>query len=220
MGAAMTSVTAVLLSWRRKANMPRIIDALRSQTVDVEVWLINNDGHESFGADRVIAIPWNAGEWARYVFAGRITTEYGMFQDDDFMLGDPHYLEDAIMLHESMCPDHILGIAGRGLQTSSPYYAPDIIRQNAYAAILKGHFQLFKSDIVRRVRIPRHPSASDIYWSLDSGGGEARHYVSKELSERLVTLERHGVGYEFRPGHNKERNEVCAAWLQEAAIRA
>jgi hypothetical protein len=60
-------VTAVLLSWKRKENMPLIIDALRKQTTPVEVWVINNDGSEDFGADRLISIPWNAGEWARYV---------------------------------------------------------------------------------------------------------------------------------------------------------
>lgn len=209
----MTRVTAVLLSHQRKANMPMIIDALRSQTVPVEIWLINNSGTESFGADRLVSIPWNAGEWARYVFAGRVETEYAMFQDDDFMLGDGCFLEDAIAAHGDKCPDDILGVAGRGLQSSPPYYYPDI--KDGYAAILKGHFQLFKPGIVRRAGIPRHPSASDIYWSLDTGNGAAAHYVSRALAGRLETLNRYGVGYEFRPGHYREREQVCQSWLQE-----
>ena len=195
--------------------MPKIIEALRAQTVPVEVWLINNNGFEDFGADRLIAIPWNAGEWARYVVAGRIETEYGMFQDDDFMLGDKYYIEDALAIHAEKCPDNILGVAGRGLQQTSPHYWPDIVDQDGYAAILKGHFQLFKAEIVRRARIPQHPSASDIYWSLDIGGGEWMHYVSQELSSRLDTLDRYGVGYELRPGHIAERDEVCAEWIGE-----
>ncbi len=210
-------ITAVLLSWKRKANIPKIIEAIRDQTVPVEIWLINNDGLDDFGADKLIAIPWNAGEWARYVIAGRVKTTYTMFQDDDFLLGDKHFLEDAVDIHSDKCPDHILGVSGRGMQTEYPQYWPDIVDQDGYAHILKVHFQLFRSDIVRRVRIPRHPSASDIYWSLDAGNGQAVHYVCQKLSRRLDTLDRYGVGYEFRPGHMPERHAVCKAWQEERA---
>lgn len=207
-------VTAILLSWKRVANMRPIVDALRSQTVPVEIWTINNGADDiDLADDRYIHIPWNAGEWARYVFAGRAETEYVMFQDDDFMLGDETFLEDAIRLHKEKCPEHIIGVAGRGLQTSPPYYHPDIVNRSGRAAIIKGHFQLFKPEICHRVRIPRHPSASDIYWSLDAGNGHHRHWVSKTLAGRLVTLDRQGVGYEFRPEHYAERELVCATWL-------
>ena len=208
-------ITAVLLSWKRKQNMEKIISALRRQTVAPEIWLINNDDFEDYGADRLIAMPWNAGEWARYVIAGRVETEYCMFQDDDFMLGDDHYLEDSLTIHTEKCPDALLGVAGRGLQESYPYYWPDIVDRSGYTHILKGHFQLFKSDIVRRARIPRHSSASDIYWSLDLSRGRAEHYVSQVLSRRLDTLNRFGIGYEFRQEHMDERNAVCLEWIQE-----
>ena len=213
-------ITAVLLSWKRKLNMPLIIEALRGQSVPVDIWLINNAGYEDFGADRLIAMPWNAGEWARYVMVGRVETYYCMFQDDDFMLGDKHFLEDALELLADKCPDHLLGVAGRGLQPEPPHYRPDIVDRDGYANILKGHFQLFQTDIVRRARIPQHPSASDIYWSLDIGAGMPAHYVSQELSRRLDTLDRFGVGYEFRAGHTAEREAVCADWLEERRVYA
>ena len=208
-------ITAVLLSWKRKANMPFIIEALRNQTVPVEIWLINNNGLEDFGADRTAFFSPSPGEWARYAIAGRVETEYCMFQDDDFMLGDRFYIEDALGMHADKCPDNILGVAGRGLQPTKPHYWPDIVDQNGYAHILKGHFQLFKTNIIRRIRMPYYPSSSDIFWSLEAGNGKAVHYVSQELSRRLDTLDRYGVGYEFRPGHIAEREAVCAEWLQE-----
>ena len=211
-------VTAILMSWRRQPNMPRIIEALRAQTVPVEIWLINNLDCQGFGADRLIAYPWapdSAGEWARYPHAARAETEYVMFQDDDFMLGDSRFVEDAIGTHAERCPDHILGVAGRGVQTTPPHYAPDVT--DGYAAIVKGHFQLFQADITRRIRLPRLEVSSDIYWSLDAGAGQAVHWISASLAKRLIPLDRHGVGYEFRPGHYREREAVCAAWLKEAA---
>lgn len=207
-------ITAVLMSWKRKQNMPLIIEALRSQTVTVDIWLINNNGTEDFGVKKTTFFSPSPGEWARYVIAGRVETEYTMFQDDDFLLGDPHFLKDALELHALHCPDNLLGVAGRGLQQAPPHYWPDIVNRDGYASILKGHFQLFKSAIVRRARIPRRP-VSDIFWSLEIGRGEPVHYVSKDLSSRLVTLPRYGVGYEFRPGHMAEREADCADWLEE-----
>ncbi len=207
-------ITAVLMSWKRKPNMPLIIEALLGQSVPVDIWLINNNGTEDFGVKRTTFFSPSPGEWARYVIAGRVETAYTMFQDDDFMLGDPHFLEDALELHALNCPDNILGVAGRGLQQTSPHYLPDIVNRDGNVSIVKGHFQLFKSAIVRRARIPRRP-VSDIVWSLDLGGGEPVHYVSKELSSRLVTLPHYGVGYEFRPGHMAEREADCARWLEE-----
>lgn len=208
-------ITAILLSYKRKPNMPLIVESLRSQTVPVEIWLINNNGLEDFGADRLIAAPWNAGEWARYVMVGRAKTEYCMFQDDDFMLGDKYFLEDALSIHGEKCPDNILGTAGRGLQPIPPHYWPDIVDQDAYANILKGHFQLFKTDVVRRITISKHFSSGDIPWALDIGSGRPVHWVSQKLARRLDSLDRYGVGLEFRPGHYAEREAVAAQWVAE-----
>ena len=131
------------------------------------------------------------------------------------MLGDDHFLEDALAIHAEMCPSNLLGVAGRGLQGSYPYYSPDIVDRNGYASILKGHFQLFKTETSRRARLSHLADASDIYWSLDIGDGLPAHYVSKKLSRRLDMLPTYGVGYELRPGHMAQRNEVCSAWLEE-----
>ena len=210
-------VTAILMSWKRQPNMPRIVSALRNQTVPVEIWLINNLDFKDFGADRLIAFPWapdSAGEWARYPISARAETEYVMFQDDDWLIGDDEFVEDAMAEQFVMCPDNILGVSGRGLQSRPPYYHPDI--DDGYAAIVKGHFQIFRADMTRRIRLPRLEVSSDIYWSLDAGGGQPVHWISKDLSDRLVELPRRGVGYEFRPGHYQEREEVCKAWLNES----
>lgn len=208
-------LTAILLSWKRKQNLPQIIEALRAQTVEVEIWLINNDGFDDWAVDRSIFIPWNAGEWARYVFAARAETEFCIFQDDDFLMTDEYFIEDALQLHSEKCPDHILGVAGRGIQYTHPHYWPDYVRQDAYVQIVKGHFQLFRTDMTRRIKLPNHPSASDIYWSLDAADGEALHYISKNLSYRMRELERFGVGYEFRKEHYQERAQAVVDWIKE-----
>lgn len=213
----MNEVTAVLLSWRRKPNLPVIIRRLREQTAPpAQIWLINNDGFDDFGADRVIAVPWNLGECARYMVAARIETEYGMFQDDDFIMADCEFLADAVALYEDLGLAGILGVSGRGLQAEPPHYRPEV--RDGRCHIVKGHFQLWQRAMAERVRLPWHPSASDILWSLDMGQGRAVHYVCSEFKRRLQELPRHGVGYEYRPEHWRERDEVCKAWLARSNV--
>ena len=212
----MASATAILLSWRRKANMPQIITALYEQSVDVEVWLINNGGYEDFGADRVVCIPWNAGEWARYCFTRRVETDWVMIQDDDLMLGDSLFVEDAMRIHGERCPEHHLGADGRGVSMTAPHYAEEIT--SGYAPILKGRFQLFKRESLRGLHVPWHPSASDIWFSLDVSRGRPVHWVDVGLKGRLVELEQYGVGYEFRPEHWQERDEAVRAYIEEYGL--
>lgn len=204
-------VTCILLAYQRPANMPEIIAMLRAQTVPVEIWVINNYGMDDFGADRLIAIPWNAGEWARYVFALRVETEYVFFMDDDFKLADERVLEDAMIIHAAQCPWGILGATGRGLSREAPHYAPDFYDVDGPVRIVKGRFMFFRAEMARTILMPWHPSASDILFSLNAGGP---HWVSREIYSRIVELPRFGVGYEFRPEHYAEREAVCAAWLE------
>jgi hypothetical protein len=196
--------------------MWRIVESLRAQTVPVEIWVINNAGCEDFGADRGIFIPWNIGECARYMFARRVETEWVMFQDDDHLILDDDFLASAMELHEKHCPRAILGVNGRGLQLNSPYYWPEVV--HGYAAIAKGHFQLFKRSALGNVHIPEHPSASDIYWSLDIGRGKQAHWIDQRLRARMEHLDTHDVGYEFREEHWTERDAVCRAYIEEYGV--
>lgn len=196
--------------------MPLIVESLRSQTLPVKIWLINNLDDKSFGADRLISIPWNAGEWARYVFAPRIETAFGMFQDDDFLIADRRFLEDAMAVYDLRCRQYkgtehsMLGVSGRGFQKEPPHYHPDYPGgQDAYVHILKGHFQLWHRDVTRRLPMPNHPSASDIYWSIDIGLAQPWHWIDSGLYGRMKQLPRYDVGYEFRPNHYQEREQVC-----------
>lgn len=214
-------VTAILLSYKRKPNMERIVAAYRNQTVKVDVWLINNDGFESFGADRLIAIPWNAGEMARYVFCARPETEFVCFQDDDFLIGDDRFIEDALWVLEGRI-NFLVGTAGRNINWEGDipvagHYGPEA-KKGKGAAILKGHFQIFHKSYAGRVRIPGHKNASDIYWSMDVSYGAPAHLVSAELAGRLKRLDQHGVGLEYRNNHWSERSDVVRAIIDELRI--
>ena len=210
-------VTAILLSYKRKPNMPLIVESIRGQTVPTEIWVINNDGCDDFGADKSIHIPWNAGEMARYIWAMRPGTDYVTFQDDDWLIQDERFYEDGIELVEKR-PDYLVGTAGRNIAFEGDAYRHEA-KKDSGAAILKGHFQIFRRTIARRAHICGHWAASDIYWALDLSQGAPAHYVSGNLSRRLRLVERHGVGLEFRPEHYTERAGVVREWIAHTNVK-
>lgn len=209
--------TVILLSYQREPNMSSIISSYRAQSVPVEIWTIDNAPETEYCewhhlVDRLVTIPWNGGEWARYPFVGRVETDWCLFQDDDWLIQDERFVEDAIDEYCTMKP-LLLGTAGRLTFPRRPYYRDDVKR--GWANVLKGHFQCFRPSVVRRARIPNHPSASDILWSMDIANGKKRHWVSSALRERLHLIDQHGVGLEYRPHHYLERDSVVQSWYKE-----
>jgi hypothetical protein len=203
------------MSYKRKPNMPKIISSLRSQKrPPKEIWLINNDGHDGFGADRLIAIPWNAGEMARYLWTRRVETEWVAFQDDDWMVGDNTFLQDALHIAENKAPNACVGVAGRHVYPKPKHYRQEAAL-DSYTNFLKGHFQVFNKRALRNLHVCYHPFASDIWFSLDISQGDRVHWVSGELKRRLVRLDTHGQGLEFRKGHWAEREKACADYITE-----
>jgi hypothetical protein len=217
----MATITAILMSYKRKPNMPKIVESYRRQNVDVEVWMINNNGNEDFGADKLISIPWNAGEMARYLFCARPDTDYVCFQDDDFLIKPDNYLETAIELVEQR-PQYSVGASGRNINWENQeivgYYAPEAKRDRG-AAILKGHFQAFRRDLATQVHIMGHFSASDIWWGLDISQGAPAHLVSGKLAAGLTKLDQHDTGLEFRPDHWSERSAVVESWMRKNSVK-
>ena len=215
MGSESLDYTAILMSYKRKPNMPEIVQSLRMQTRPPrEIWMINNNGYDAFGADKVIAIPWNAGEMARYLWTRRVETPWVMFQDDDFVVGDERFLADALEIAKDKAPDACVGTAGRHIDPGPKHYrheaAPD-----SYTNFLKGHFQLFHQRALHNLHVCYHPFASDIWFSLDISQGRRVHWVSADLRQRLRRIDTHGEGLEFRDGHWAEREQACADYIAE-----
>lgn len=211
-------ITAILMSYKRKPNMEKIVETYRSQSVPVEIWMINNNGLEDFGADKLIAVPWNAGEMARYIWCARPETDWVCFQDDDFIIQDNRFVEDAIGLVEER-PGYLVGVAGMNINWETQnMYAPEA-KKDRGAAILKGHFQCFRRDYATKVRIMGHWAASDIWWSMDVSRGAPAHLVSADLCKRMGQMDRHGVGLEFRPEHYPERSGAVREIVKKDRIK-
>lgn len=80
-------VEVVVANWKRPANIPRVLEALRAQTVPVTCTLTDASPeahpaviHDAW--DRVFTMP-NMGAWNRIAICGAYGHEYTLFVDDD-----------------------------------------------------------------------------------------------------------------------------------------
>lgn len=220
-------VTAILINYKRPYNMAEIIAMLRAQTVRPELLLINNSGYATFGVERTVHVPWDAGPFLIIPFALYARTEWVMVVQDDLRPGDVEFVADALELAK-MRPNAITGAFGRRLFLEPPHYA-----QDAWGAveIVKSRFWVFRKAILSGVRFPTLTPPrgkndpwihEDIWLSLAVGRGQPVHLASLGLRDRLVELSEASEGqsiaevaYSHRPHHMAEREAVTQRYIGE-----
>lgn len=224
-------MTALLISYKRPENMARIVAALRAQTLRPELLLINNSGCETFGVERTVHVPWDAGPFLVVPFALYARTDWVMVVQDDLMPGDAEFVADALALAQER-PESITGAFGRRLSLTPPHYGRDAWGS---VEIVKSRFWVFRKAILTWVCFPdlTPPAGAndpwiheDIWLSLAVGEGQPVHWASEMLRDRLVELPeaRPGqdiakVAYSHRPHHYREREAVTRRYIEELGVR-
>jgi hypothetical protein len=208
-------ITAILLNWKRPENLPYIIKALRGQSVDVRIVLINSVGgsQETFGLDRVVSLPWNFGPVARLLVASQIGAGYVLLQDDDLMAGYADLVAETL----ESCKEHgLVGAWGRGVKDLQ--YRPEIHR--GPAAIIKTRWAMLPAEMLAEVRMPPKEArfADDLWLSLELGKGEPAHFVDSNLRGGLLELPAGDVGLDRRPDHYESRDEFVEWYLGKVRV--
>lgn len=217
----MNRVTAVLLNYRRPVNMVSLVRSLQAQSEPVSILLVDN-GEESWewDVDRVVYVPWNAGCYARTIFALYAETEWVMVLDDDLMPGDSWFVRDAL----NVASQHplITGAYGCELSKTPPHYMgrPNI-DSTGLSSMVKGRFMVYRRRMLDCVRLAGLMSQAehrircdDIYLNLESGQGKAVHWVDIGLRKRIKELPPGKVGSEHTSGHYTTREAFCAAYFK------
>lgn len=217
----MSRVTAILLNYKRPENMEALIESLHSQTEPVSILLVDNSGQmEQWDVDRTVYAPWNAGCYARTIFALYAETKWVMMFDDDLMPNDARFVEDALRIAEQH--RFITGAFGCRLSKTPPHYMgrPNV-DSTGPSPMVKGRFMVYRRSLLdcvtlgglmqyKRYRI----RCDDIYLNLLTGHGNPVHWVDVGLRQRLKELHPGRVGSEFTPGHYETREEFCAAYFR------
>jgi hypothetical protein len=148
--------TALLLNWKRKDNLIQVIDAIKSQTVGVEIILWNNNPEDQTAYDVDIQI--NASSnllcWPRWLMASYASTEYVFTNDDDLMFADNRVIQDCIR-YVNKC-DCMIGYAGVKLSNKGYFGSMHISQppeKDTKVNILKGRFMFLKKEYLKNVPI-------------------------------------------------------------------
>ena len=233
----MRKVTVVLLNYKRPVNVLSIIEALRRQTVEAEIMLIDNSQDDMYKycpsgnpndlpshvgmvagtVDRWVKVPWNAKCYIRIPFSLYAEGDYVMWLDDDIIPSSDDFIERALRIYRST-PMPVLGAWGRGIQDHHPFYDPEMI---SFCPIIKGRFVFFQKKLLREMPLvhdgPGHFAENeDIYLSLWLRRWMCRdNYASPELQRLLADLPVGNEGLVNRPGHFKTRHDFVEWWVKE-----
>lgn len=164
-------ISAILLSWRRTHNIPRIVQSLQSIKVVREIIIWNNNPQLRLRFPNCIVInsSHNFMPFARYGAACLTACDTVLFQDDD-MLFDKAGVEQA---YDELKKDgsRIYGSEGRNLEdgkyNTAPAFGP--------CDIVLGQFMLFRKQLLIDVfdnilRLTPFQRGDDIAFCLLAGG--------------------------------------------------
>ena len=215
----MALVTAILMNYKRPQHLRRIIPALRSQSVEPWIVLVNNAPnpyvaeHEDQCPDEVWELPRNVGPFARFL-AAYAYHGWLYFQDDDLLPTDNEFIADLWALARER-PNAITGVYGRHIPPEPPHYRhPDT---DGPTNFVKTILMMMRRDTLGRVRFPVGDigRCDDIHVGLETSGGDPIHFSDRSLVKRLKLLPQLGVGQSQEPQHYPEREMYSAVWWRE-----
>jgi len=205
-------VTAILLSWKRPQNMPRIVDELKRSPRVSEIVLWNNDPEKNlqFSGVKVINSPRNYHCLARYCMVPLAENNEILFQDDDLVIR-PEQLE-TIHAAYTRDPSRIYGVAGRNIVNG--LYSADVV--HGECDIVLGQAMLFHRSLLHFALrplgcIPADVTEDDIIFSLACN----RQHFAVDVSPLETPGWNDDVALWKVPGHFERRQravEIMRAW--------
>lgn len=209
------SVTVIVTNYLRPANVARLIDALRAQTVRATIFVWDNSPAHHFDDPRVdwiIRSSKNTHCTARWWMASHADTDFVIVHDDDLMPSHPNVLAWTLDAATQAAP-FALGAAGVVLKRNAGYWQSrhvgiraDRIRHDVRVDIVKGCYFCSPTAELMRTGYLDLDEEDDIAVSARLGGGVARpHTVAARLRTSLALLPDGEGARKHRPRHRAAR---------------
>ena len=211
-------VTALLLNWKRQENIVKVIQSIRDQSIDVDIWLWNNNIEDktSYDVDVQINSSNNFKCWPRWLIGSMVDEGFIFTLDDDIMFNKTDVIENCLKIYETIDTTEtfpIIGYSGVVLNeekdywssthTHKPYEDTDIM-----VDVIKGRFMFMDSKILKNVLLENEPTCEDIKISsysnykvipslLSNGltnlkeGREALHKSLEQKEKRTVAVKKY-----------------------------
>jgi hypothetical protein len=206
-------VTAFIPNWRRPGNIGRIVAALRQQTVQPRIVLVDNSS-EAGGemADDVWRAPFNVGPFYKFLVAKHYDG-WLYFNDDDVVPTEDEYIERLIAVAQGG-GWRIVGPRARTVSPEPPYYAglPDTAGPTNN---VKMGSAVMHRGWLGQVRVPPADwllRNDDIWVSLEVSQGEPVLYGAAELVHCLRDLPQRDCALSRQKEHWDERSEGVRQW--------
>ena len=221
-------VTVLMMSYKRRGNLPQIMAGLRSQTQQPkEIIVINNEPGVDLSIDGVTVINCdrNFGSIARPAIGLLPKTSHIMCHDDDLMLG-AKAIENFMHWAEKL-PGAILGYEGRRLKLDDeqPYSKGEMLRATgllkpceidvvyAKAMFLETKTYSYHWDLYYRMKDPIRDE--DICTSLaNQERGNTNYLIPLMEGAELTVLSDYGVALSKRENFWEERDYVASDALR------
>jgi Glycosyl transferase family 2 len=197
------SLTIVVTNYLRPANVKRLIDAIRAQTVEATIYVWDNSPAQDFDDPRVdwlIRSSKNARCTARWWMASHAATEFVLVHDDDLVPSHPKVLAWTLDAAARNAP-FALGASGVILKRNAGYWQSrhvgiraHSIRHDMRVDIVKGFY--FCTPLIQLTKIGYLDldGEDDIAVSAKLGGGAARpHLVVAKLRSSFDLLQEEGA---------------------------
>jgi hypothetical protein len=208
------SLTVVVTNYLRAANVTRLIDALRVQTLEATIFVWDNSPAQDFDDPRVdwlIRSSRNAHCTARWWMASHAETDFVLVHDDDLMPSNPNVFAWTVDEAVRSAP-FAVGASGVVLNRDLGYWRSSHvgvragrIRRDMRVDIVKGMYFCCAADQLVRVGHLDLDAEDDIAVSAKIGGDQPRpHVVLAKLQSNFTLLSEEGAR-SYRPTHRSAR---------------
>lgn len=221
------------MNYKREQNLPKIIDSLRSQTVDCEIFLWNNSGkiYENPHVDWIINSSNNVRCWSRWSMVPFASNEYVMTLDDDLLFTSEKCLELLVAESEqNYVPGRAIGTHGVILDRNKNYYprgmsqslrkvgiklAPRHFKypeKNMLVDILKGRLIFCRKDDVKKI-----PILPDLKGEFIFGDDivVSKYLAGKKRKHHLLTHKLNGLVEEMWGGTEEMALSSAKDWEEQ-----
>ena len=207
--------TALLLSYSRQENLKKIIECLKRQSVEIEIFLWNNNPEDStkYDVDLQINSSRNLMCWPRWFMANYSSSNYVFSLDDDFIFKDDFVIADCISHCEHQKNKGAIGFFGVHLNKEKSYWNSRHLNagMSDKIDILKGRFIFCPKSLLRLNEKPFDVSVENprIEDDLFVSSLFENKTIPLFLRNRFVNLPDHKGGLQSQNDHMKSREQNC-----------
>lgn len=164
-------ITALLLNWKRQENIVKVIQSIKDQSVEIDIWLWNNNSEDntSYDVDVQINSSGNFKCWPRWLIGSMVDDGYIFTLDDDIMFGRSDVIENCVKIYKKLPKKlfPIIGYSGVILNDSKDYWESTHIKKpkeenDVIVDIIKGRFMFMNKNILNKVLLENEPTCEDI----------------------------------------------------------